>query len=171
VRYLTIVRHAKSSPAGIGEPDFHRTLNGRGRKECKQLREWALDPEALGNFGPVTALVSSAARTRETFRRAFDGTDFVASFEFQSSIYNGLHEVSGEDLLDVLMAMDPVSTSLMVVAHNPSVHELAELLMRKLPDSLRRNYPLGGSYVLALPDGERIAAGPYEVVASFIPEV
>jgi phosphohistidine phosphatase SixA len=160
VRYLTIVRHAKSSPAGIGEPDFHRTLNGRGRKECKQLREWALDPEALGNFGPVTALVSSAART-----------DFVASFEFQSSIYNGLHEVSGEDLLDVLMAMDPVSTSLMVVAHNPSVHELAELLMRKLPDSLRRNYPLGGSYVLALPDGERIAAGPYEVVASFIPEV
>jgi phosphohistidine phosphatase len=171
VRYLVIVRHAKSAPAGVGEPDFHRILNGRGRKECRQLREWAIDPAALAQYGPVTALVSSAARTRETFRRAFDGTDFVAGFEFQSSIYNGLHDVSGEDLLEALVALDPVSTSLMVVAHNPSVHELAELLARKLPESLRRNYPLGGAYVLALPDGERIGAGPYDVVASFVPEV
>jgi phosphohistidine phosphatase len=171
VRSLVIVRHAKTSPAGVGEPDFHRTLNGRGRKECKLLREWAIDPESLGRYGPVTALVSSAARTRETYQRAFDGTDFVVGVEFQSSIYNGLHDVSGEDLLEALVALDPVTTSLMIVAHNPSVHELAELLARKPPESLRRNYPLGGAYVLALPDGERLGAGPYDVVASFVPEV
>jgi phosphohistidine phosphatase len=170
VRYLTIVRHTKSSPAGPGETDFHRTLSGRGRRECKQLRAWASDPEALGRYGPVTALVSSAARTRETFRRAFDGTGFATAFEFQSSIYNGVRDVSGEDLLDALVAMDPVSTSLMVVAHNPSVHELAELLAKDLPDSLRRNYPLGGAYVLALPHAGPIRQGRYDVVASFIPD-
>ncbi len=170
MRYLIVVRHTKSSPAGPGESDFHRTLSGRGRRECKQLREWAIDPEALGRYGPVTALVSSAARTRETFRRAFDGTGFATAFEFQSSIYNGLQHVSGEDLLDALVAMDPLTTSLMVVAHNPSVHELVELLASELPDSLERNYPLGGVYVLALPGDGVIHAGPYDVVASFIPD-
>jgi phosphohistidine phosphatase len=170
VRYLTIVRHTKSSPAGPGEPDFHRPLSGRGRRECKQLREWASDPEALGRYGPVTALVSSAARTRETFRRAFDGTDFVAAYEFSSSIYNGVRNVDGEDLLDALVAIDPVSTSLLVVGHNPTVHELAELLADELPASLRHNYPLGGAYVLALPDAEPLRQRRYEVVASFIPD-
>jgi phosphohistidine phosphatase len=169
VRYLTIVRHAKTSPAGPGESDFVRTLNKRGRDECEKLREWAIDPKELGQFGPTTALVSSAARTRETFRRAFHGTPFVTHCEFSELIYNGVRAVSAEDVLIDLAAIDPVTTSLLVVAHNPTVHELMFTLAKELPKALRNNYPLGGAFVLALPDDRQIGLERYDVVASFVP--
>jgi phosphohistidine phosphatase SixA len=171
VRYLIVVRHAKSSPAAPGGSDFDRVLSGRGRKQCKQLRVWADDDESLGRYGPVTALVSSAARTRETFERAFEGTAMIAQQVLDKSIYNGTREVSGEDLLHALIDIDPLTTSLMVVAHNPSVHELAIVLARVLPDSLRfHNYALGGAYVFALTSGEPLRHERYEIVDSFIPD-
>lgn len=171
VRYLTIVRHAKTSPAGPGESDFVRTLNKRGREECTKLREWAIDPKELGQFGPTTALVSSAARTRETFRRAFHGTPFVAHCEFSELIYNGVHNVSAEDVLINLAAIDPVTTSLLVVAHNPTVHELMITVAKELPKVLRHsNYPLGGAFVLALPEDRPVGLERYDVVASFVPD-
>jgi phosphohistidine phosphatase SixA len=171
VRYLTIVRHAKTSPAAPGESDFVRTLNKRGRDECEKLREWAIDPKELGQFGPTTALVSSAARTRETFRRAFHGTPFVAHCEFSELIYNGVRDVSAQDVLSGLAAIDPVTTSLLVVAHNPTVHELMITLARELPKVLRHgHYPLGGAFVLALPEDRPVALERYDVVASFVPD-
>jgi phosphohistidine phosphatase len=170
VRYLTIVRHAKTSAAGPGESDFVRTLNKRGREECEKLREWAIDPKELGQFGPTTALVSSAARTRETFRRAFHGTPFVAHCEFSELIYNGVRDVSAEDVLIDLAAIDPVTTSLLVVAHNPTVHELMFTLAKELPKVLRSNYPLGGAFVLELPDDRQVGLERYDVVASFVPD-
>jgi phosphohistidine phosphatase len=170
MRYLTVVRHAKSSPAKPGESDFARTLNKRGRDECERLREWASDANELGRFGPTTALVSAAARTRETFRRAFHGTAFVEHCEFSELIYNGRRDVSAEDLLIDLAAIDPVTTSLLVVGHNPTVHEVMLTLAKELPKSLRGDhYPLGGAYVLALPDDRQVGLERYEVVASYIP--
>ena len=106
MRYLTVVRHAKASPGEPGVSDFVRTLNKRGRDECARLRKWASDPKELGRFGPTTALVSSAERTRETFRRAFHGTAFVEHCEFSELIYNGRRDVSAEDLLIDLAAID-----------------------------------------------------------------
>ena len=116
VRYLTVVRHAKSSPADPGEADFDRILAKRGRRECEQLREWACDPRELARFGPTTALVSTAARTRETFRRAFEGTPLVERVEYSERIYNGRRDVTAEDLLLELASIDPSSGSLLVVA-------------------------------------------------------
>jgi phosphohistidine phosphatase len=171
VRYLTIVRHAKTSPAGPGESDFARTLNKRGREECEKLREWAIDPKKLGRYGPTTALVSSAARTRETFRRAFHATPFVTRCEFSELIYNGTRDVSAEDVLIDLAAIDPVTSSLLVVAHNPTVHELMFALADELPKALRNShYPLGGAFVLALPEDRTVSLERYEVVASFVPD-
>jgi phosphohistidine phosphatase len=171
VRYLIIVRHAKASPAEHGTSDFERRLSGRGKRQCQELRVWAEDVEALGAYGPTTALVSSAARTRETFRRAFEGTALVSSVSFSDLIYNGRREVTAEDLLIDVAAIDPVTTSLLVVAHNPTVHELVESLAQEVPDVLTsRGYPLGGAFVLQLRDGEQIGLGRYPVVAQFIPD-
>jgi phosphohistidine phosphatase len=171
VRYLTIVRHAKASPAAHGQSDYERTLSARGKRQCEELRKWATDPTMLGAFGPTTALVSSAARTRETFRRAFDGTAFVADVSFSDLIYNGRREVTAEDLLIDLAAIDPVTSSLLVVAHNPTVHELLESLGQDVPELVReRGYPLGGAFVLQLRDDQPIGLVRYPVVAHFIPE-
>ena len=171
VRYLTIVRHAKATPAEPGESDYDRSLNKRGRAQCEQLRDWATDANGLGRFGPTTALVSAAARTRETYRRAFDGTAFVERVEYSDLIYNGRRDVSAEDLLIDLAAIDPVTTSLLVVGHNPTVHELVLTLAVTAPNVLvTRNYPLGGAFVLALRDDRPVGLERYEVVASYVPD-
>ena len=170
MRYLTIVRHAKAATAPPGATDFDRALNERGRSQCEQLRAWASDELALGRYGPAAALVSAAARTRETFQLAFEGTPFVERCAFSDRIYNGLRDVSGEDLLGHLAAFDPVTTSLLVVGHNPVVWELAHLLIRELPDSLaHERYPLAGAYVLALPEGRPVGSERYECVDCYVP--
>ncbi len=171
VRYLTIVRHAKASPAAAGESDFDRSLNKRGREQCEQLHVWASEEKELAKYGPTTALVSASARTRETFTRSFEGTPFVEHVEFSALIYNGIRDVAAEDLLIDLAAVDPVTTSLLVVAHNPTVHELMLVLARSLPKTLRHDhYPLGGAYVLALPDDRPVGLAHYDVVESFVPD-
>jgi phosphohistidine phosphatase len=171
MRYLIIVRHAKASPPLPMGLDFDRPLSGRGRRQCKQLRAWARDGESLGRFGPVTALVSSAVRTTETFELGFDGTDFVTARTFERSIYAGTREVTGEDLVQALREFDSLTGSLMIVGHNPSVQDLMFVLARDVPEELRtQNFALGGAYVLALPEGEMLQAQRYEVVASYIPD-
>jgi phosphohistidine phosphatase len=170
VRYLTIVRHAKAERGSSEHGDFDRKLNDKGRRQCEGLRKWASDKKEGGQFGPTTALVSAAVRTRETFQRAFDGTPFVVERVFSELIYNGLRDVSAEDLLIDLAAVDPVTTSLLVVGHNPTVLELVWTLVDELPASLREGYPLAGAYVLAIPDNEQIGLGLYPLVARFVPD-
>ena len=171
MRYLTIVRHCKASAAHAGESDYERPLTSRGRDQAAQLREWASDAHQLGQYGPTTSLVSAAARTRETFTRAFADTPFVVRHEYSELIYNGRRDVSPEDLLINLATIDPVCTSLLVVAHNPTVLELVLSLASAPPRSLRDgHYPLGGAIVVALPDDQPVGLVRYEVVASFIPD-
>jgi phosphohistidine phosphatase len=171
VRYLTVVRHAESVPATAGGADFERVLSERGRAQCAQLRAWASDADELGAYGPTMALVSAAARTRETFRLAFEGTPFAASCEYSELIYNGRREVSGEDLLIDLAAIDPVTTSLLVVAHNPTVLEVMLALSSELPRKVRKgHFPVGAAFVLALPEDRPVGLMSYEVVASYVPD-
>jgi len=169
VRYLTIVRHAKAEKAAPGQSDFERTLSDRGRRQCEQLKKWASDAGELGLYGPAIALVSSAVRTRETFELALAGTPLVSDVVFSELIYNGRRDVSGEDLLLDIAAIDPVTTSLLVVGHNPTVLELVWTLVKKLPVSLRDGFPTGGAYVLSIPDGQQIGLSHYDFVSAYVP--
>lgn len=172
MRHLIVVRHAKASRGEHATSDYERRLSARGRRQCEQLRAWAADDAGLGGYGPTTALVSAAARTRETFERAFGDTDFVTSWHFSDAIYNGHREVTAEDLLIELAAIDPGDTSLLVVAHNPTVHELVQSLVSEVPASLRqRGYPLAAAFVVALRDDRPIGLGRYPLVAQFVPDV
>ncbi len=170
MRYLTIIRHAKAEKATKDQLDFDRKLSERGRRQCEQLRVWSSDTSELARFGPTTALVSSSARTNETFQRAFAGTPFAGERVLSELIYNGQRHVSAEDLLIDLAAIDPVTTSLAVVAHNPTVLELLWLLVDELPESLRAGFPLGGAYVLELPDDQPIGLAHYPLVAQYVPD-
>ena len=169
MRYLTLVRHAKAERAAPEQSDFERRLNDRGRRQCEGLRAWASDAGELGTFGPATALVSAAARTRETYERSFEGTSFVTECVFSASIYNGTRDVSAEDVFIELATIDPVTTSLVVVGHNPTVLEFIWTLCDELPESLREGFPLAGAFVLGLPDDEPVGRGPYPLVARYVP--
>ncbi|MGH9021078.1 MAG: SixA phosphatase family protein [Acidimicrobiales bacterium] len=171
MRYLIVVRHAESTKARAGERDVDRALSERGVNQCAQLRASASDPAELGAYGPVTALVSSATRTRETFERAFGGLDLVASMETSDLMYNGQRDVGPEDVLIDLAAIDPVTTSLMVVGHNPTLLELMIALSARLPGKLRRgHFPTGAAYVLEIPEDRPVGPGSFELVGKFVPD-
>jgi len=158
MRYLTVVRHAKSSPAKPGESDFARTLNKRGREECERLREWASDPDELGRYGPTTALVSSAARTRETFRRPFThgvrGAMRIQRAHLQRASRRqrrrppdrSRRHRSGDDVAAGRGAQ-------------PTVHEVMITLAKDLPKSLRGDhYALGARTCWRCPTTARSAS-------------
>jgi phosphohistidine phosphatase SixA len=170
VRYLTIVRHAKAEKESDDGSDFTRELNARGRRQCEQLRAWASDQNELGRFGPTTALVSGASRTTETFRRSFEGTAFVTEHHKSTLLYNGRRHVSAEDALIDLAAIDPVTTSLLLVGHNPTVLELLLTITRDLPPEFADEYPLAAAYVLELRENEPVGPGPYDFVRRYVPE-
>lgn len=166
MRYLTIVRHAKATPAVAGASDFDRELSERGESQCAQLRAWADDPETLGRFGPCVALVSAARRTQQTFEKAFDGTALVRSVEVTNAIYNGVRDVSAEMLLGALAQVDPIDSSLMVIAHNPSVLELLWTLTGELAPE---GFKTAGAYVVALVGEGRVDQCDYEFLTRFVP--
>lgn len=170
VRYLTIVRHAKAEKATPETRDFDRMLSDRGRRQCERLRAWVTDESELGRFGPTTALVSAAARTKETFQRAFEATPFVTRCSFSELIYNGHRDVSAEDLLIDLAAIDPVTTSLLVVGHNPTVLELLWSLVPGRSVSPREGFPTAGAFVLAIPDDRQVGLSHYDLVARYVPD-
>lgn len=170
MRYLTIVRHAEAEDAAASGRDYDRALTKRGRRQCEQLRALAMDPNELGRFGPVSALVSGATRARETFTRAFEGTDFVAHVDYSDLIYNGHRAISAEDVLIDLAAIDPVTTSLLVVAHNPTLAELVSVLARHVPAPLAPGHlPKAAVVVLALEDDRPIGLARYDAVAAYRP--
>ena len=171
MRYLTIVRHAEAEDRADSGRDYDRRLSARGRRQCEQLRALASDPDELGRFGPVVALVSGAARTRETFARAFEDTPFVAHVEYSDLIYNGRREVTAEDVLIDLAAIDPVTSSLMVVGHNPTLRDLVDSLARTVPAPLAPGHlPKAATVVLALDEDRPVGLLRYDAVAAYRPD-
>jgi phosphohistidine phosphatase SixA len=171
VRFLTIVRHAKAAAHSGDGGDFDRPLTKKGRAQSERLRDAVIDAGVLGQFGPATALVSGAARTRETYALAFAGTPFVHAVEISDLIYNGYRHVSAADALTELASVDPVTESLLLVAHNPTVLELAYALSdREIPALAGDRFPLGAAVVFAVHDGEPIGSRQYRFITAFVPE-
>jgi phosphohistidine phosphatase SixA len=162
MRFLTIVRHCEAEP---GSADYDRVLTAAGRAQGRHLRE-QVETGDLSAFGPATALVSSASRTRETYALAFAGTPFVRALETSDLIYNGKRDVSATDLLSALAEIDPVTENLLVVAHNPSVYELAATLADELPEALiRSGFAVGSAVVMEIRDDQPISLEKGRVIA------
>lgn len=119
-RRLLLLRHAKAVPARPGlsdAADHERALSERGR----------LDAAALGRtlrsrgVTPALALVSSALRTRETF-------DLLQPFETSAPhlvLSDALYLAEPAILLDVVRKKGGTADSILLVGHNPGLHELA----------------------------------------------
>ena len=167
VRYLIVVRHATAEDPAPGRGDFERALTKKGRRQCARLRAWAEDPEALGRFGPVTAVVSAAARTLETFERAFAGTALVAESFESTALYNGRRHVGVEDVVAELVAHDAAGRSLLVVGHNPTVREVVDVLGVGVPLARDGWFPKGGAVVLELAGDGPIGTGGHRCVGFF----
>ncbi|MGP4022863.1 SixA phosphatase family protein [Actinomadura sp. 3N407] len=129
-----VLRHAKAV-AGLGIADIDRTLNDRGRRDAAAAGEWL----RANDLVPELVLCSTSARTRETLALL----DVDAEVSFESGIYD-----NDPDGLLTLVAQTPDDVGrLLLVGHNPSVHQLVHDLTGSAPD----RFPTCAFAVIELP--------------------
>jgi phosphohistidine phosphatase len=116
---LLLLRHAKSSWDSAGVPDRDRTLTPRGRRAAAAMRR------AMRDLGlvPDLILVSSARRTMETMDalEPWDDTPLIEPLD-------ELYLASEARLLATLRGVAETVRGVLMIGHNPGMHELAVAL-------------------------------------------
>lgn len=120
MKTLVLLRHAKAErQSGTGE-DFDRALTDRGRDDARLMGR------VLAGVGikPDRALVSAARRTRETWDAASESFgDCEATFD------RALYHAEAGAIRRAIEAVQDEAGVLIVVGHNPGLHQAAYELM------------------------------------------
>lgn len=132
---LYLLRHAKSSWGEETLPDRDRPLSSRGRRACELLVEHLRREQVSVDL----VLCSPATRTRQTLELIAPGFDRPVEALFEDRLY----EASATELLARVQAVDESVASLMLIAHNPAIQELARNLVRTRAKVLESKFPTG----------------------------
>lgn len=141
MRQLLILRHAKSSWDEPDQPDHMRPLNPRGKQAALALRQEFLNRGLI----PDHILVSSARRTQETLQ-ALEPWPQPVNVQVLDSLYLALPD----SVLDALHDAPPDARCILLVGHNPGLHELTLQLAAPdksnatAHDTLLQGLPTGG---------------------------
>ena len=120
MKRLHLLRHARASNGPAGSDDHARELDDRGREEAAQL---ATRLDQL-DFAPSLVLCSSARRAVATLECLRAQLPPQAGILIERGLYLAAHST----LLERIGSVDPFESGLLVIAHNPGVAELANLL-------------------------------------------
>ena len=126
MHHLHLLRHAKSDRDEAVE-DHERPLSRRGREAARRVAENL--PAALGALDLV--LCSTALRTRDTAELVLAGFAAPPRILYEDGLYLAGRAV----LMRRLRGLDESAGAVMVIGHNPGLHELALALAS--PDSPR----------------------------------
>jgi phosphohistidine phosphatase len=145
MRRLLLLRHAKTERESPSGHDRDRRLDARGRSDAPAIGRYLSDHKLV----PDLVLVSPAARTRETWELLAPTLSPEPEAEFVSDLYGA----DAREVLHIVRAAsgradDKQLKSLMVVAHNPGLHELSLDLIGKAKaedrEALQENLPTSG---------------------------
>jgi phosphohistidine phosphatase len=121
MKSVIIIRHAKSSWDNVGESDFDRPLNDRGKEDAPRMAKRLLERDVT-----IDAFISSSAkRARKTaalFIKEFNGDkeDII----LVPDLY-----LAGPDAFYDAIAKAPASAkTIALVGHNPGITEFANEL-------------------------------------------
>ena len=146
MKQLLLLRHAKavpSSPSG----DFERELAPRGRKDAARIGAY-LQAEGLV---PEHILISPARRTTETADLVREAFSRQPPLEGDRTLY--LAEPHA--IIEAIRATEPEIDRLLVVGHNPGLHDLAVRLIAsgdvETRERVNEKLPTSGLVVIDLP--------------------
>jgi phosphohistidine phosphatase len=114
---LHLFRHAKSSRDDPSLDDHDRPLAPRGREAAPLMARWMADSDVV----PGLVLVSTARRTRETWTLMRPAFKPAPQVEFEEALYLA----SDEELLDRIRRLSDEHEEVMLIGHNPGLHDLA----------------------------------------------
>jgi phosphohistidine phosphatase len=118
---LMIFRHAKAEKSAPGMRDRDRPLAARGLKDGPKMGAYM----ARHKLVPRHALVSPSRRTRETW----DGLAGALPGGIPVFYDDRLYDAGPEAIIAVIKETPATIPTLIVVGHNPGLHETARLLI------------------------------------------
>ncbi len=145
---LILMRHGEAERPAPGLEDFDRALDAEGRVESRLIGA------ALAKAGlePDLALVSSARRTLETWQAVAEAFPRVVDMQADRSLY----VASAARLAAAASLMAPRGRTLMMVGHNPGIHQYAVNLAKRAEASnadvarLYERFPTGSVAVFGM---------------------
>jgi phosphohistidine phosphatase len=117
MKTLYLLRHAKSSWADTGIDDLDRPLAPRGQRAAEKIAKHLRQQGAA----PAIVLCSSARRARETLALVAPAFGSVT----EHVVEEGLYAASAAQLLSRLRRIPDRTASVMIIGHNPGLHDLA----------------------------------------------
>jgi phosphohistidine phosphatase len=148
MRRLMLLRHAKTETDAPSGQDHDRRLDERGRSDAAEIGHW------IGRNPPFPGLVlvSTAVRAKQTWDLAWDEMkDRMKAPEVE--LLDELYGAEPAQLLQIVrMASASDPKRLMLVGHNPGMHELALMLTghgdKAARKALEDNLPTSGLAIL-----------------------
>lgn len=129
MRRLILLRHAKTEKDSASGKDRDRCLDERGETDATEIGAWL----AANSYLPDVALVSTATRARQT-------CDRIALYMPHCRIkyLDDLYLAETSQLLKIVQNAKGDPESLLVIGHNPGLHEFAWNLTGKSSVADRR---------------------------------
>ncbi|MCC2097683.1 MAG: histidine phosphatase family protein [Hyphomicrobiales bacterium] len=156
MKRLILLRHAKTEASNMGG-DHARALVERGRSDSALIASFLQSHE----LHPDHVLCSDATRTRQTLACLQSALEQDTSVVFSARLYLA----EPEALMHEIWAAPGEAQTLLLIGHNPGLHELAYGLTghaaRQLRSQLLGNFPTAAMAVLTFDsqDWSEIAAG------------
>jgi phosphohistidine phosphatase len=152
MRRLMLLRHAKTEHDAPSGRDHDRRLDERGRLDAAAIGTW------IGSHPPLpdTVLVSTAVRAKQTWEIARETIKAAAREQVDQPHVEWLDEIYGAETAQLLQIVRMASATdpahLMLVGHNPGMHELALMLAgggdAAAKKALEDNLPTAGLAIL-----------------------
>jgi phosphohistidine phosphatase len=144
MRRLLLFRHAKAERSLPGMDDRGRELIDRGRRDAARIGAYIASHALV----PDRVLVSPARRTQETWKYAATALRPAPAATTVERIY----DATPHAILAAVKDAPAAAHTLMVVGHNPGLHELALMLIASgdidARENLREKLPTSGLVII-----------------------
>jgi phosphohistidine phosphatase len=156
MRRLLLLRHAKTERPVFGGDDRDRKLTARGHNDAPKIAAYMARHALI----PDRAIVSPARRTRETWDLVATGLRPAPRVIYDERLY----DATPQAILEIIKECGRNVTSLLVIGHNPGLHETATLLVATgeadVRQRLNEKFPTSALAVIdfALDDWSRLHA-------------
>jgi phosphohistidine phosphatase len=144
MRRLLLLRHAKAERSDPGSQDISRVLMERGRKDAAKIGAYMASHALI----PGRVVLSPATRTRETWKYA------AATFKPAPAAMSAeqLYDATPHDIIGVIKESPASAHTLMLIGHNPGLHEAALMLIASgdidTRERLREGLPTSGLIII-----------------------
>ena len=168
MKTLLLLRHAKAGWGKSQLDDFDRELTPDGIVAASRIGTWLAENRQI----PDVALVSTARRAQQTWQQVTARSNNETPLLSERSLYLA----TPGDILALLAKVETTVQRVIIVAHNPGIESLGQLLAGpdSEPDaaiSQLRGYPTAGLAIFSI-DAEswaEVESAPVRLVAFIRP--